>query len=223
MAGREIFFLANDGGWLVFIPATGVGACALGVAMFPRRQPGAYGTGSQCPLDAILEAAILWRPIEPCNQEDRAGAGARSRVGPSAESLSRVEQAPLGYGVRGCWPVPAAASGRFVRSHLALHIELHLGSGDVLRRAARDWWTGHGCFDFGIHGEMWGIGERFLAIWGTIPPSCTSLDVLFGRAWGLETGPCPRQPPLAGFVGGRWAVDQRVAIRRMGRQLLLVG
>ena len=35
--------------------------------------------------------------------------------------------------MRGCWRVPITATGRHVRSHLALHIELHLRSGDAPR------------------------------------------------------------------------------------------
>lgn len=71
----------------------------------------------------------------------------------------------------------------------------------VLRRwpagPARDWWTGHGTFDCGLHrlgtgGEnLWGMGHRFLAIWGTIPPSCTFFDLLFGRAGRPDAAHCP--------------------------------
>ena len=98
--------------------------------------------------------------VEASNQEDRPGAGARPRVGRSAEGVSRAELWPLGYGVRGCWRVPIAASGRLARSHLALHIELHLSSGDGRQRG-------------------WGLVGRV-----TEP----STAVYTGNMWGMEGG-----------------------------------
>lgn len=137
---------------------------------------------------SIPEAAMLL-DVEPCNQEDRPGAGARPRVGPSAEDVSRAEQSPLGYGMRGCWRVPITTSGPLARSHLALHIDLHLCSGDVPR-------PGRGLVDrprmlrFRFTWKMWGSrGAGSWQFWGTMPPF---MHVLRSPVWSVETGGATR-------------------------------
>ena len=78
---------------------------------------------------------------------------------------------------------------------------------------AGDWWnesrnlrlrfTQAGCGEW--KGDGVGGTHGSWAIWGTIPASCTSFELLFG---GPGTARCPLQPPLGG-CGDALHADQR--------------
>jgi hypothetical protein len=118
--------------------------------------------------------------LEPRDPEDRPGGSERARVGRSEGALSRAEQSPWGYGMRGCWRVPMATSGRLARSHLAVHIELHLCSGDGQLPRSGIGGRPTDAVDRGLHGKVWGTRRTVPGNLGYYP---TIMQVLRSAAW----------------------------------------